>query len=568
MVDSNTCTILGFFGAILFAIVIVVAGKIHWGDEAPLCFVPAQVPFQDVVTTEFNETDYPNPRCASLIQNGGRFGQDRTDRMHYFWQLPEETRDWVGSQTTAWIFYALHQLAVWSTIYFAQLEFSTQGKFTANGVNKKESPKYTSELRQINWISLFLNGVFWLLHLLHTHTYYDATAPTAHEMSSQGSVILMLVFVLMMEGPKRGLFLGRPAMTWSLSAVDVVKRYHGYAFSWAVIYTFWYHPMEGYFGHLFGFMHVWLVMFQGSMMYTTAHLNRYWRMICEAWVFVHGMVISMQTLSSNSWPMFTFGFGAIFVLTQVPGLPCLQDQHIILRLLPTLIFIGVYVGVYLATPGWTNPAVVFFIPSAEYLGAIAVNYLFWIVLRCLHGKNPDATQATAAISAISAISTDNSKSKSKSGVVVELADIGKERSGGGGNGSNSSDSGGGNEKESSSAEEDSTELKNESITVAPPLDVDVVVVGEPTTTPEKRKLWIALVVLTYVIVIVCSVVAQVSLEIQGKSGGALLVYLPMCCLVPASLLMLKMALPYSKAAHEVETDRIGPRGVTRCCVHL
>ena len=280
------------------------------------------------------------------------------------------------------------------------------------------------------------------------------------------------------------------------------------------------------------------------------------------------MVISMQTLSSNSWPMFTFGFGAIFVLTQVPGLPCLQDQHIILRLLPTLIFIGVYVGVYLATPGWTNPAVVFFIPSAEYLGAIAVNYLFWIVLRCLHGKNPDATQATAAISAISAISTDNSKSKSKSGVVVELADIGKERSGGGGNGSNSSDSGGGNEKESSSAEEDSTELKNESITVAPPLDVDVVVVGEPTTTPEKRKLWIALVVLTYVIVIVCSVVAQVSLEIQGKSGGALLVYLPMCCLVPASLLMLKMALPYSKAAHEVETDRIGPRGVTRCCVHL
>ena len=34
-------------------------------------------------------------------------------------------------------------------------------------------------------------------------------------------------------------------MKWNLEAVDVAKRYHGYVFSWAVIYTFWYHPMEG-----------------------------------------------------------------------------------------------------------------------------------------------------------------------------------------------------------------------------------------------------------------------------------------------------------------------------------
>ena len=31
-------------------------------------------------------------------------------------------------------------------------------------------------------------------------------------------------------------------------------------------------------------------MLQGSLMYTTVHLNRYWRMICEAWVFLHGTV--------------------------------------------------------------------------------------------------------------------------------------------------------------------------------------------------------------------------------------------------------------------------------------
>jgi hypothetical protein len=39
--------------------------------------------------------------------------------------------------------------------------------------------------------------------------------------------------------------IGNPAMKWNLEAVDVAKRYHGYVFSWAVIYTFWYHPMEG-----------------------------------------------------------------------------------------------------------------------------------------------------------------------------------------------------------------------------------------------------------------------------------------------------------------------------------
>jgi hypothetical protein len=385
--------------------------------------------FTDVRTNLYNASDYPNPRCASLIDNGGRFGQDRTDIMHYFWQLPEETRDWASSQSTAWLFYAMHQLCIWCTIYVAQLEFSTQGSFQKHGVNKAPGPKYTTSLRRINWISLGLNGFFWLLHLLHTHVWYDATAPTAHEMSSQGSVILMLIFVLMMEGPKRGLFFGRSGMRWSLSAVDVVKRYHGYAFSWAVIYTFWYHPMEGYLGHVFGFIHVWLVMFQGSLMYTAAHLNRYWRMVCEAWVFIHGMIISMQTLGSNSWPMFTFGFGAIFALTQIPGLPCLQHRHVVLRIMPSVVFVIVYVTVFVATPTWTSPQVLFYIPTAEYLGAIAMNYLFWLAFRCMNGHNPDDMHQGGASAVGVSIKEregtegkegEEGKSKAK---VVELGDM-------------------------------------------------------------------------------------------------------------------------------------------------
>ena len=58
MVQSEQCTIFGFFGAILFGIVIIVAGKIHWGIEAPICLVPAEVPFQGNALNSFNTPLY------------------------------------------------------------------------------------------------------------------------------------------------------------------------------------------------------------------------------------------------------------------------------------------------------------------------------------------------------------------------------------------------------------------------------------------------------------------------------------------------------------------------------
>lgn len=294
---ASAASILG----VLFCVAIVVAGKIHWGDDAPVCFVPVDVPFQDYTTTAVNYSNYPNPRCASLYKNGGRFPEDKGPT-HYFWQLPQEKRNIVESQSFAWIFYSFHQIAIWVTIYVAQGKYGVGT--VANNVEsgQEDSIKYVKGLRNINWVALGINFFCWLLHLLHTHIWYDALAVSVHEMSSQGSVILMLVFVLMIEAPRRGLFLGeKRTFVPNTEALLIVKKYHGYVFSWAVIYTFWYHPMEGYLGHLFGFFHVWIVMLQGSLMYTTVHLNRYWRLVCEAWVFIHGSVISMQTLPSNTW---------------------------------------------------------------------------------------------------------------------------------------------------------------------------------------------------------------------------------------------------------------------------
>ncbi len=58
-------------------------------------------------------------------------------------------------------------------------------------------------------------------------------------------------------------------------------------------------------------------------MYTNLHLNRYWRLLQEVWVIMHGGVVAWQTadqddlLGTRLWPMFVFGFGLCFVLTQV-----------------------------------------------------------------------------------------------------------------------------------------------------------------------------------------------------------------------------------------------------------
>ena len=352
------------------------------------------------------------------------------------------------------------------------------------------------------------------MHLVHTHALgYDALASTAHEMSSQGSVILMLIIVLMMEAPKRGLFFGRASFCWNMEAVAVAKRYHGYVFSWAVIYTFWYHPMEGYFGHLFGFFHVWLIMLQGSLMYTTAHLNRYWRMVCEAWVFVHGMVISMQTLSSDSWPMFTFGFGAIFALTQVPGLPCLQDRHWVLRVVPLILFVIAYVVTYVSVTKWTKPHVVVFIPMAEYMGAMALNGAMFLMLRCLN-------RGSSGNSVVQQTRTSTATEKSAA-EQQEAGSIGDEKVVGVDGGDDDDD---------------------KYFSASSRRGLNTVVLSGEARSKRTTKFAI-LTVLCFVATIACAVVAQ-TLEYSGSKMGSLVVYIPMCIFVPLSIFTARAALPF------------------------
>lgn len=217
---------------------------------------------------------------------------------HYYWQLPNPS--WL-TRATAWGGYLSHQLVIWGLIYYAQ----------------SRALKYTKALHPVNVVALAANLLFVSLHLGQTAIWYDGLAQDVSIWSAQGSVIVLLVLVLLMENQRRGLAFGLRAPGLK-TAGEVTRRYHGYFFSWAVIYTFWYHPMEDTFGHLLGTFYTLLIVLQGSLFYTRSHVARGWTVWLEVLVVVHGATVAW--LSLQLWPMFLFGFLGVFVVTQMHGL--------------------------------------------------------------------------------------------------------------------------------------------------------------------------------------------------------------------------------------------------------
>jgi hypothetical protein len=268
----------------------------------------------------------------------------------YYWQLPVPD---TWARITAWGFYAVHQIAIWALIYVAQ----------------KRIQRVQPGLHRLNVIALAVNAVFILLHFVHTHIWYDGLAQDVSIWTSQGSVILMLVMILIMENKRRGLFFGKK-VPLPTQAMDLVRRYHGYVFAWATIYTFWYHPMEDTSGHLIGFFYVFLLFLQGSLFYTRIHVNRWWMLVQEATVLVHGTLVAVMQ-GNGLWPMFAFGFGGVFVITQMHGLRLPKWAKWVL--------LGIYVVgalVVYSQRGWIQLNEIVRIPIIEY---IAVFALAWLV---------------------------------------------------------------------------------------------------------------------------------------------------------------------------------------------
>lgn len=277
----------------------------------------------------------------------------------YFWKLPNPT---FWSRATAWGFYLAHQITMWVIIYLAQKQIKT----------------YTTGLRPLNIIALGANAFFIVLHLVQTLVWYDGLAQDVSIWSSQVSVIILLVWTLLMENQRRGLFFGKKAPIHR-QIIDFARRYHGYYFAWATIYTFWYHPMENTQGHLIGFFYMFLLLLQSSLFFTRVHNNRIWTAVNEFTVMVHGTLVAVYQ-GNNLWPMFFFGFAGIFVITQMHGigLPKWSKWVILAAYVIGAVFIYSQLGFGRI---WQLVS----IPLIEYLGVGVLALLFALGLR-LAGK--------------------------------------------------------------------------------------------------------------------------------------------------------------------------------------
>ena len=266
----------------------------------------------------------------------------------YYWKLPEQT---LGGQISAWGLYIAHQLFFWGLIWWA--------------TKNRDLLRDRNRLHAVNWIGLAGSATFVALHYLQTAVWYDGLAQDTSVFSSQVSVIILLVIVLIMEAPRRGFFFGKGGK-WTSGLRPMLIKYHGYYFAWAVVYTFWFHPMETTWGHILGFFYTILIMIQGAFAFTRVHTNRWWTMLLEASVVIHGVTVALVA-GQEIWPMFLFGFLAIFVVTQMYGLGLSRLSRI--AIITT--FVAAVLFAY-SFRGWENLNEVARIPVIEYGVAILI----------------------------------------------------------------------------------------------------------------------------------------------------------------------------------------------------
>lgn len=223
------------------------------------------------------------------------FAED-TGFLHYFWKLTDPT---ILSRITSWGGYILHQVTAWYIFYKAQKSKENW----QDGVGKYGIAMAATHL------------VFAIYHLVQTEIWYDGIAQDIPIWLSQGSVILMLVSAMIFLNQRRGIFFSKKLrLPQGLEQFEL--KYHGYFILWALVLTFWYHPMDPTSAHLTGFFYMFLLFIQSAMIYSKGHLNPLSIFICEFGVLIHGTVVALQQ-QNNMWPMFLFGFGVMAIVTQI-----------------------------------------------------------------------------------------------------------------------------------------------------------------------------------------------------------------------------------------------------------
>ena len=278
----------------------------------------------------------------------------------YYWKLPKPE---LWASISMWVLYLAHQITVW--VLIAKLKNAPRPQEGKIG-------KYNLQL-------LIANAGFIVLHLLQTLLFYDALAQFVPVMSSQGSVIVMLVMMLILLNNRRGLFFGKRVALPPLG-VSATQKIHGFYIAWAVVYTFWFHPMEGTLGHLLGFLYLFLLMGQLSLARTSWHTRIGWLTFLEAFVALHGAVVAILA-GNGMWPMFFFGFMLMFVVTQVFGI--LKNKIALIGVFASYIalvlttYSGALSGLFTGTAvGWSSIHQITWIPVILYGLVFALAWLF------------------------------------------------------------------------------------------------------------------------------------------------------------------------------------------------
>jgi hypothetical protein len=292
----------------------------------------------------------------------------------YYWQVADFS---VAGRVAVWAGYALHQLAVWWIFFTARFSKfrAERQRVAAGGVPADEGPFVNpgSEVGNGYTVAmLVVNLLFVALHLLQTQLWYGGLAQDVPIWTSQGSVIVMLVLVLVLEMPRRGLFFGK----WMRVPADLhnlLRRWHGLFISWALVYTFWFHPMEGNWGLMSGFIYMWLLFIQLIIFGSKPHKNRSWVVVLEAFVVIHGTLISVYKELAAT-PLFFFGFYAMFLITYMHT----WKMALWGKLLALAGYVGSLIYIYQFVRGWEHVIEIIFIPVALYGGAVGLWLLGWI----------------------------------------------------------------------------------------------------------------------------------------------------------------------------------------------
>lgn len=227
----------------------------------------------------------------------------------------------IPSRWTPWICFVVHQGGQWWILFRAKqakMRGEVQWTEAADGWNP-----YSSAMLKFNVVMI-------LLHYLQTQLFYDGLAATFPEISTLFAGVSAILVAYIFEVRRRGLIFGWTPETGKetlYAFTAVVKEYHGYLASFGIVITFWYHCMESTFAHWTGFIHIFLLLWQSSLIYQKQHRNRYWTLLLEMWILLHGSVVAYYQgiLDGALYLMFWTSFTLLFLMGPLYGIPVVKE---------------------------------------------------------------------------------------------------------------------------------------------------------------------------------------------------------------------------------------------------